>query len=64
MQWKNLASVLAKQEGKKSQVKVGNIREIMARLVDIQKQCQKDGEVGPAELIASRAGVTAKGKKK
>lgn len=65
MQWKQVASVIAKAEGKKSQVKIGDVREILAALVDLQAMCMKNEESGPADLILSRASaVKIKGKKK
>jgi len=40
---KSLASVLAFREGKKSQVKIGDIREILARLFDLLAESNMRG---------------------
>lgn len=63
MQWKQLASAVTKLEGKKSKVKIGDTREVLAILVKLEKQAVKDGDATPpSKLISSRAAMKGGGR--
>lgn len=54
MSLQSLASKIAKKEGLKKEVSIGNIREIIRCLVDLEREFREsDGQAGysPADLI-------------
>lgn len=46
-----IASLLAKREGKKSQVKIGDIREILRLLVELDAELFGEVEKGPLMVL-------------
>lgn len=56
MQWKQLAGLATKLEGKKSQVKIGDAREFLAVLVKLERQAIAEGDPNPpSKLLSARA---------
>jgi hypothetical protein len=62
-----LASLIAKREGLKSQASIGDIREILKIIVDIQSECMRSDVVlgeWPTLVISEQACKRNKRKKK
>jgi len=60
---RKLASAIAKLEGKKSEVSIGDVREILKIIVKLQSDCDVY-ETSPACLIADAGEYLAKKKRK
>lgn len=61
LQW--ISSKVAEKEGKKVQVSIGNIREIIHCLVELEVEHAKRGEKGPLETMYLEAQSKIKGVK-
>ena len=66
MTLRKLASMLAKKEGKKSQVAIGNIRELLSNLIELEIEHIKNAEDGitPLSLLVVEASNRAAKKSK
>ncbi len=53
--FQHAASMVAKVEGKKSQVKIGDVREIFKVMVRLERECTDNGEQGPITILAKAA---------
>ncbi len=47
-----LASLIARREGKKHQASIGDIREILKVIIDLQIELEQSGCVGPIDTLA------------
>lgn len=59
-----LASILAKREGKKSSVRIGDIREILRLLIELDVEALRKGEPGPLNALIWEADQIHLGEKK
>lgn len=50
-----LASVIAKREGKKVAVSIGNVREILRILLELDVECVLAGDCGPLQILADES---------
>ena len=51
MTLRTLASLIAKREGKKSQARIGDVREILSKLTDILAEELLDGGLSTADAL-------------
>ena len=59
LQW--ISSQVAQKEGKKSQVKIGDVREVISCLIQLEVEYAAKGEKGPLETMYQEAQNKIKG---